>query len=254
MRMFGKISGALLATAAAFSASSASAGVFFTSASATTTAFASAKIGAAPAVTQTQTAAGTITSINNLLRVATAAVAASNTVRASALSSANATFFSAGAGSFEDNSQTSVSSNRANGVTNARAGNYSFTYKFTTNSSENFQLIYALSENHGVVGNLAIAKLAGPGGAFTQSIPLNGSGTVNSVLGTGSYTLTFTSAFENVLSLSGAGALNGISGDRYDFSISSIPEPATWAMMLVGFGFVAGAARRRRSAGTSVLA
>ena len=254
MRMLGKLSVSVLAAAAALSASPASAGVFFTSASASTTAFASAKIGAAPTVTQTQTASGTITSINNLLRVATAAVAASTTVRASALSSANATFFSAGAGSFSDNSQTSITSNRANAVTNARAGNYVFTYKFTTNSAENFLLNYALSENHGVVGNLAIAKLAGPGGAFTQSIPLNGSGTVNSVLGTGSYTLTFTSAFENVLSQTGIGTINGVSGDQYDFVISSIPEPATWAMMLVGFGFVAGAARRRRGAGTSVLA
>jgi hypothetical protein len=32
-------------------------------------------------------------------------------------------------------------------------------------------------------------------------------------------------------------------------NIAAVPEPATWAMMLVGFGLVSGAARRRRSVG-----
>jgi len=35
---------------------------------------------------------------------------------------------------------------------------------------------------------------------------------------------------------------------------NAVPEPATWAMMLVGFGMVGAAARRRRAAGTLVSA
>ncbi len=35
---------------------------------------------------------------------------------------------------------------------------------------------------------------------------------------------------------------------------TAVPEPATWAMMMIGFGGVATMARRRRSKGTSVLA
>ena len=32
----------------------------------------------------------------------------------------------------------------------------------------------------------------------------------------------------------------------YDASVAAVPEPATWAMMLLGFGMVAGASRYRR--------
>ncbi|KQU61756.1 hypothetical protein ASG67_00775 [Sphingomonas sp. Leaf339] len=37
-------------------------------------------------------------------------------------------------------------------------------------------------------------------------------------------------------------------------AVSAVPEPATWAMMLVGFGMVAGAARYRRRKTTAVFA
>ena len=36
--------------------------------------------------------------------------------------------------------------------------------------------------------------------------------------------------------------------------LSAVPEPATWAMMIGGFGLVGGTMRRRRAAGTTVLA
>ncbi len=36
--------------------------------------------------------------------------------------------------------------------------------------------------------------------------------------------------------------------------VSPVPEPATWAMMLVGFGMVAGAARYRRRSTTAAIA
>ncbi len=46
-----------------------------------------------------------------------------------------------------------------------------------------------------------------------------------------------------------------VSGLRVaDLAGTAVPEPATWAMMLVGFGGVASMARRRRSRGASVLA
>lgn len=48
-------------------------------------------------------------------------------------------------------------------------------------------------------------------------------------------------------SLENQSNLFGFSGTRYlTGTVSAVPEPATWAMMLFGFGMVAGAARYRR--------
>lgn len=42
---------------------------------------------------------------------------------------------------------------------------------------------------------------------------------------------------------------NGRSFDRWDlnFSMHAVPEPATWAMMIIGFGAVGGSLRRKKS-------
>ena len=37
-------------------------------------------------------------------------------------------------------------------------------------------------------------------------------------------------------------------------SVGAVPEPATWAMMIVGFGLVGGALRRRRPQLSAALA
>lgn len=45
------------------------------------------------------------------------------------------------------------------------------------------------------------------------------------------------------------GAIFGSSGDAFEFdnlAIAAVPEPATWAMMIGGFGLVGAASRRRR--------
>jgi hypothetical protein len=45
----------------------------------------------------------------------------------------------------------------------------------------------------------------------------------------------------------------GFHGDSYDIRVlGAVPEPATWAMMIVGFGLVGGSLRRRPSAEVSL--
>ena len=42
-------------------------------------------------------------------------------------------------------------------------------------------------------------------------------------------------------------------GTTYNFEVAAgVPEPATWAMMLVGFGGLGGLLRRRRTASLAV--
>lgn len=56
--------------------------------------------------------------------------------------------------------------------------------------------------------------------------------------------------------------LNGVTSDdglaiddfRLTATVAAVPEPTTWAMMLLGFGMVAGAARYRRRSVTTVYA
>lgn len=55
-----------------------------------------------------------------------------------------------------------------------------------------------------------------------------------------------TLAFTSTTATAFGPALDGV-------SVAAVPEPATWAMMIFGFGLV-GAAMRRRRSGTPVLA
>jgi hypothetical protein len=48
----------------------------------------------------------------------------------------------------------------------------------------------------------------------------------------------------------GVGLTDGLTVSDYDFdgvTVQSVPEPATWAMMVVGFGLIGSGLRRRRT-------
>jgi hypothetical protein len=55
------------------------------------------------------------------------------------------------------------------------------------------------------------------------------------------YTLNLTSAQATSLGTIGAGSLVGLTA-------AGVPEPATWALMILGFGLTAAAMRRRNKA------
>lgn len=63
----------------------------------------------------------------------------------------------------------------------------------------------------------------------------------------------FTAGIKNVTSVSFYGPdLNELDNINVTASAGTVPEPATWAMMIGGMGVVGGAARRRRSVSTKV--
>ncbi len=99
------------------------------------------------------------------------------------------------------------------------------------------------------------------GGAFTYAD--NGFGTVmNGMIPAGDYTFV---AFEDILGFQAPprnggqpGLLNDFDYNDHRFAFANvlnvIPEPATWAMMITGFGLVGFAMRRRKASLSSVSA
>lgn len=83
-------------------------------------------------------------------------------------------------------------------------------------------------------------------GSQGDLLPLAGSNDVNEfralndlAVGVGSYSLTTQGT---------SSGLNGSYGGSISFRPGAVPEPATWAMMLVGFGAMGVSMRRRRPA------
>ena len=58
----------------------------------------------------------------------------------------------------------------------------------------------------------------------------------------------------NNITIRGTASGNVAYGGSITFVPNAVPEPATWAMMLVGFGMVAGASRYRRRSSKTVFA
>jgi hypothetical protein len=120
--------------------------------------------------------------------------------------------------------------------TNSLAGNYSITLSTTSTTTSNDIDFFA---------SLACATcgIFLSGGSIAGSLALTPDIDNNDInedyslntgsLGAGSYTLTFIG--------NGSGSFGG------NVSFSAVPEPATWGMMLLGFGAIGFAMRRRRS-------
>ena len=87
----------------------------------------------------------------------------------------------------------------------------------------------------GVSGLFSLVTMPGSAETWACCTP-NGNGSV--LLGTGQHTLTYTvTNTSNVL---------GTYSGNFNFAVAPVPEPATWAMMLLGFAGIGFAMRRSR--------
>ncbi len=86
----------------------------------------------------------------------------------------------------------------------------------------------------------------GAGGTINFSVPLS--------LAAGMNTLTFTYSGESQGIDDEAFGISNLSvnGNAAAASPGAVPEPATWAMMLIGFGAIGGAMRRRKATASRV--
>ena len=148
-------------------------------------------------------------------------------------------------------------------LTGGSGNAYNFTYSISTPSNANlvgfaFDTDPALTGVTGVSGPLAFAANANfPGigtvdGCFYSG---NNCGAANNQATSfaGGFTLNFGSApvtlsdfVDRYASIGGSG---GPSGEGHGTMVQPVPEPATWALMLLGFGGIGMVIRRRRSSG-----
>jgi hypothetical protein len=75
---------------------------------------------------------------------------------------------------------------------------------------------------------------------------LNSKGSYSTILDPGTYYLEFDNSIGNDFSTSTHGLSSASAVADFGFQISAVPEPATWGMMLVGFGGLGFAMRRAR--------
>jgi hypothetical protein len=87
--------------------------------------------------------------------------------------------------------------------------------------------------------------------AYGAPFPLIGNGTAFT---TNTFTFTVTSPGTFGLKLEDFTGAGGTAGDAYfrNLSVSAVPEPATWGLMLMGFGMIGFASRRRAKVSTNV--
>jgi hypothetical protein len=120
------------------------------------------------------------------------------------------------------------------------SGNFSGWLEFTNDTAGLYQVVVSTSTPGAVIGS---ASLDGLGGGAPHLGSITGNLTNSLTLGpispvaAGAYRFTFGGS---------APATGGVVTGNLTFQLVPVPEPATWAMMLVGFAGIGFAMRRRR--------
>ncbi|MCE7797168.1 PEPxxWA-CTERM sorting domain-containing protein [Sphingobium sufflavum] len=164
------------------------------------------------------------------------------------------TFASPASGVFSASSNTgivqAIGSTRTNPILSAAAaGAYTFTYNFGNIGKTLLTINYNLLDPNSVATSLSTISLTGGSGAFSQAVTPNASGSLTATLLGGNYQLRIGSTYMDRVQRNGlaAGTTTGSSFDIFSFSFAAVPEPATWMMLILGFGAIGTAMRRRRT-------
>ncbi|WP_419807938.1 choice-of-anchor C family protein [Sphingomonas sp.] len=120
---------------------------------------------------------------------------------------------------------------------------------FSTIAGRSYTVGFSLAGNpDGAPATKTVSTIASDGGA-SQIYTFDSSGSTRSNMGWLPYTYSFlASGGSTTLSFaSGDTGSYGAALDSVSVSLSAVPEPATWALMILGFGLTGGAMRRRRA-------
>ena len=145
-----------------------------------------------------------------------------------------------GIGSTTTNNSNPLQSTVAWTTNTFPSGNFSGWLEFTNDTAGLYQVVVSTSTPGAVIGS---ASLDGTGGGLPHLGSITGNLTNSLTLGpispvaAGAYRFTFGGS---------APATGGVVTGNLTFQLIPVPEPATWAMMLVGFAGIGFAMRRRR--------
>jgi hypothetical protein len=130
------------------------------------------------------------------------------------------------------------------GHNNIAAGSFNDTFHFVLPTAGVFG---------STISSIRVSKLTN---VDFSSVTLNGTAFTTLLSGVveARYLTLPVSGGEQTINVTGTSGGNASYAGTLAFAVSAIPEPATWAMMVGGFGLVGNAMRRRRSEGRISLA
>lgn len=171
--------------------------------------------------------------------------------RALAEGRADASFAAPGMFSFDATSETLIRTGRNRGIRAvAESANYRFIYDFETTTAALFEFDYRLIDpDLERAADRIIFSLDGPTDLSLTLRP-NRTGSFASEIAAGSYRLVLrtTNYLDHIDARSGrVRSIRGRSDDSFAFLITPVPEPSTWASMILGTALVGGGVRRRRT-------
>lgn len=168
--------------------------------------------------------------------------------------SVSANFLSPDAGSVRvllarNFSGSGIISGSQNNQGNTNGTNFFYTFTPSTNAILNLISNVSIQGGNpfGFQGFVLRSNGASVLGQFNAINP-TASGTASVALNRG---IAYTLSIENASNIGGGlpSIFNGSTTGDFSFSIQSVvPEPASWAMMIIGFGFIGAAMRRRKQA------
>ena len=125
------------------------------------------------------------------------------------------------------------------------SGAFSGSLDFSNDLSGLYSVIVSSSTPGAVIDSLSLTGILGTSGNFSATGSTNSLSLLVPFTGSGNYRLGF----------GGTAPANGaaVTGNL-TFRLEAVPEPATWAMMLLGFGAIGLVIRSRRRPGLSQLA
>ena len=166
---------------------------------------------------------------------------------ATATETGTASFASPSSAQIIFSGSTSTASNVQLGAAGAYDDTSNFTYNFSTTKDAVLTLDYSLSgvtsDYYNGSGYLQDITAADFPVYFEDFTPESNVFTADLIAGH-SYLFAVTDIYHDLVQVAGIDSATGSREDIYNLSITSVPETATWAMMIIGFGMIGGLIRR----------